>query len=63
VRISDIARYHGKTFVPQARHSTDDNTVLLLNFDENQSGWVFDESPRARHPRLDKGPSIVASPR
>ena len=63
VRISDTARYHGESFVPQARHSTDENTVLLLNFDENQSGWVFDESPRTRHPRIEKGPSIVASPR
>ncbi len=63
VRISNIARYHGASFTPELRHMSDDDTVLLLNFDADQSGWVFDESNRAHHPRVKGGPSIVRSPR
>ena len=55
VRLSSTARYQGDAFEPARRHPTDEATVLLLNFDADHGAWVYDESPRASHPRIPTG--------
>ena len=61
VRLSRIARYTGDSFEPARRHVVDDDTQLLLNFDDIQVEWVFDESPRGIHPRLVGDPRVVVA--
>lgn len=58
VRLSRVARYTGDSFEPARRHAADVDTKLLLNFDDIQVDWVFDESPRGSHPRLVGDPRI-----
>lgn len=51
VRISRVARYSaGKRFEPAKRHTSDDDTVLLLHMDGDSGAWSFDDSPRRTHP-------------
>lgn len=60
VRLSKVARYEGDRFEPSRHHAVDDDTVLLLNFDDRIGAWVRDSSRTAAHPRCVGDPSIVA---
>ncbi|MCH2160319.1 MAG: metallophosphoesterase [Phycisphaerales bacterium] len=59
VRLSSTARYQGDAFTPARRHTSDEATVLLLNFDADHGAWAYDESPRAGHPRIPAGLELV----
>lgn len=59
VRLSRTARYRGERFEPARRHRSDDDTVLLLNFDAGGLPWSYDESPRAAHGRGVGDPVVV----
>ena len=59
VRLSKVARYRGDSFEPVRRHAVDEDTQLLLNFDDIQVDWTYDESLRGNHPRCVGGPEIV----
>ena len=59
VRLSKVARYRGDSFVPVRRHAVDEDTQLLLNFDDIQVDWTYDESLRGNHPLCVGGPEIV----
>ena len=50
-RISRVARYTGRTFVPERRYAPDEKTVLLLHFDRALASMHPDHSPRGAHGR------------
>lgn len=58
VRLSANAEYVGESFAPARRAATSPESVLLLNFDGLVGPWLFDESPRARHP-LGRGVPVL----
>ncbi len=49
VRLSKVARYQGKSFEPIRRHESDEQTLLLLNFDGFVGPWAYDESANQAH--------------
>ncbi len=59
VRLSTVARYQGRVFEPQRRHTADDSTALLLNMDAALGRWVYDESSAQAHPSMIGGARIV----
>jgi hypothetical protein len=48
LRLSSVARYKGDRFEPRRRLAADEQTLLLMNFDEKIAGWLFDDSPAER---------------
>jgi hypothetical protein len=58
-RLSTIARYAGASFKPARRLQSDEDTLLLLNFDKDQGGFVFDESPKHIHQHMRGGAGLV----
>ncbi len=52
VRISNIARYDGDTFPLVRRPEADEHTVLLLNMDRDQQGYLYDASGHKAHVKL-----------
>ena len=58
-RLSTIARYAGASFKPERRLQSDEDTILLLNFDKDQGGFVFDESPQHIHQHMRGGAGLV----
>lgn len=51
VRLSSVARYEGETFTPERRLETDEETHLLLNFDDFVGPFAYDESSGKAHAR------------
>lgn len=51
VRLSKMARYEGQQFTPQRRPTADDQTLLLLNFDDFTGPFTYDGSGRMAHAR------------
>ncbi len=51
VRLSKVARYSGESFVPQRRLASDNQTVLMLNFDAFVGPLAYDESESMAHAR------------
>jgi hypothetical protein len=49
VRLSKVARYQGAAFTPAARHTTDQDTVLLLHLDADFGPWCPDASSARAH--------------
>ena len=49
VRLSKTARYIDDSFTPSRRHESDEDTLLLLNFDEFVGPWAYDESGSRAH--------------
>ncbi len=60
VRLSAKAEYAGESFAPARRAVSTPESVLVLNFDGLVGPWLFDESPRARHPRARGVPTVPA---
>lgn len=56
IRISNIVRYNDPSFIPpDGDVLSDANTVLLYNFnDDANSQTIYDQSPLARHGKLEK---------
>lgn len=50
VRLSRVARYAGERVRIDARHESDDDTLLLLHMDADVGPWLYDASPNHRHP-------------
>lgn len=51
IRLSKTARYTSESFTPDRRLPTDDQTVLLLNFDAFVGPYAYDESDSMAHAR------------
>ncbi len=62
VRLSDSARYEGEAVVPEKDAEADDNTVLLLRFDQSAGDWHPDASRHGRHVRATGSPELIAVP-
>jgi len=60
VRLSKTARYQGERFAPARRHSSDEDTLLLLHADAAMGPWLHDASPRGSHPLLLGGARVQA---
>jgi len=63
LRLSVGARYDGERFEPAVRHTPDEATLLLLHLDELLGAWVYDASPRHRHPLWSGAPHAVTAER
>jgi hypothetical protein len=62
VRLSSVARYEG-SFTPQTVFQRDDDTVLLLHFDQNIGGLFPDDSGNAHHGWSAGAPKLERSER
>ncbi|MCH2105839.1 MAG: metallophosphoesterase [Planctomycetes bacterium] len=60
VRLSKVARYEGERFTPARRHSTDEDTLLLLHADAAMGPWLHGASPAGAHPLLLGGARVQA---
>ena len=52
VRLSKGARYTGEEFSPSRRHTSDEDTLLLLHADAAMGPWLHDSSGHGAHPTL-----------
>jgi len=52
VRLSDVARYAGKSFAPESDWTPDASTVLFFDMDRNMGPWAIDESASHAHAKL-----------
>ena len=52
VRLSRGARYSGEQFTPKRRHTSDEDTLLLLHADAAMGPWLHDSSSQGAHPTL-----------
>ncbi|MDA1263751.1 MAG: metallophosphoesterase [Planctomycetota bacterium] len=59
VRLSTVARYAGDSVTIPRRHAPDEHTHLLLHLDHKLGPWIYDDSPRQRHPRWSGNPQLV----
>ena len=59
VRLSKVARYVGDAFEPNRRPKGDDDTLLLLNLDEQLGGTLLDDSPACLQVLPEGGASLV----
>ena len=60
VRLSKGARYVGEQFTPQRRHTSDEDTLLLLHADAATGPWLHDSSSQGAHPTLLGGARVQA---
>ena len=59
VRLSRVARYDGEVFEPTRSWAADEDTVLLLDFDDRTGPWSWDRSSSGAHPRMTGDASLV----
>jgi len=52
VRLSRGARYADEQFTPQRRHTSDEDTLLLLHADAAMGPWLHDSSSQGAHPTI-----------
>jgi hypothetical protein len=60
VRLSNVARYRAPHFTPRRRHLPDAQTQLLLNMDDIQLLWIYDESDNRAHAKVVGGTTVNA---
>ncbi|MDB4665395.1 LamG domain-containing protein [Verrucomicrobia bacterium] len=60
VRLSNVARYRAPHFTPRRRHLPDAQTQLLLNMDDIQLLWIYDESDNRAHAKVVGGTTVKA---
>jgi hypothetical protein len=60
VRLSKGARYSGEQFTPKRRHTSDEDTLLLLHADAAMGPWLHDSSSQGAHPALLGGARVQA---